>query len=77
MTPSTFMLSRYVGEKLNSEKLKIFGKYWISTKFIEPDTPYKILIPNKIKPEANAPNIKYLRAASDDFIYSLLIAVRI
>ena len=25
MTPSTFMLSRYVGEKLNSEKLKIFG----------------------------------------------------
>ena len=32
MTPSTFMLSIYVGEKLNSEKLKIFGKYWISTK---------------------------------------------
>ena len=45
----------------------------VSTKYIDPETPYKILIPNNRKPEDKQPRIKYFKAASCDFIFLYLL----
>jgi hypothetical protein len=49
----------------------------ITSKFVSPAKPYTNEDPNNIKPEAKAPKMKYLTAASDDKELSLFKATKI
>ena len=58
------------------QKLQNYNKK-ILLKFNEPVITYKIEEPNKIKPEAIEPKIKYFKAASTDKIDFFWEAVKI